>query len=35
MHFQVIFYETVDGKCPVGDFLQGLDKKLRRQEDGR
>jgi len=27
--FEVIFYETEDGKCPVELFLQGLDPKMR------
>ena len=34
MKFQVVFYETADGKCPVGEFLQGLDKKLRAKTVG-
>lgn len=29
MKFEVIFYETPDGKTPVYTFLESLDKKMR------
>ena len=29
--FEVIFYETVDGKCPVTDFINGLSLKMREK----
>ena len=27
--FEVIFYETLDGECPIEEFLNSLDKKMR------
>ena len=29
MKFEVIFYETPDGKVPARDFIYGLDSKMR------
>ena len=29
--FEIIFYETVDGKCPVTDFMDSLPKKMREK----
>ena len=29
--FEIIFYETTDGKCPVTDFIDGLPKKMREK----
>lgn len=29
MKFEVILYETENGKCPVKEFLDGLDVKMR------
>ena len=29
--FEIIFYETPDGKCPVEDFINGLSKKMREK----
>lgn len=29
--FEVIFYETVDGKCPVTDFIDSLPGKMREK----
>ena len=26
--YEIIFYETEDGKCPVEDFLDGLEPKM-------
>lgn len=28
MKFEVIFYETPDGKVPARDFIYGLDSKM-------
>ena len=27
--FEIIFYETVRGECPIEEFLNSLDKKMR------
>ncbi|MDO5816487.1 MAG: type II toxin-antitoxin system RelE/ParE family toxin [Eubacteriales bacterium] len=27
--FEIIFYETVRGECPIEKFLNSLDKKMR------
>lgn len=27
--FEVIFYETLDGECPIEEFLNSFDKKMR------
>ena len=27
--FEVIFYETLDGECPIEEFQDSLDKKMR------
>lgn len=27
--FEIIFYETIKGECPVEEFLNSLDKKMR------
>lgn len=27
--FEIIFYETVMGECPIEKFLNSLDKKMR------
>ena len=32
--FEVIFYEKVNGDCPVEDFLSGLDVKMRAKMVG-
>lgn len=29
--FEIIFYETADGNCPVIDFIDGLSKKMREK----
>lgn len=29
--FEIIFYETADGKCPVADFMNSLPKKMREK----
>ena len=29
--FEIIFYETADGKCPVTDFIDSLPKKMRQK----
>lgn len=29
--FEIIFYETVDGKCPVTDFINNLPLKMREK----
>lgn len=29
--FEIIFYETADGKCPVTDFIDSLPKKMREK----
>lgn len=34
MNFEVEFYETVDGKTPVDDFLGDLDPKMRAKMVG-
>lgn len=28
---ELIFYETVNGRCPVADFLDGLSIKMRKE----
>ena len=27
--YEIIFYETVSGECPIEKFLNSLDKKMR------
>ena len=34
MNFTIIFYETVDGECPVEEFLATLEPKLRAKSVG-
>ena len=29
--FEIIFYETADGKCPVTDFIDSLPSKMREK----
>ena len=29
--FQIIFYETADGKCPVTDFINSLPQKMKEK----
>ena len=29
--FEVIFYETADGKCPVTDFINSLPQKMKEK----
>ena len=29
--FEIIFYETADGKCPVTDFINNLPSKMREK----
>ena len=29
--FEIIFYETADGKCPITDFLDNLPQKMREK----
>ena len=29
--FEIIFYETTDGKCPVADFIDNLPRKMREK----
>lgn len=26
--YEVLFYDTIDGKCPVQDFLDSLEPKI-------
>lgn len=32
---QVIYYKTIDGKCPYKDWYKKLDKSVRQQVDRR
>lgn len=32
--FQVLFYEKLDGSCPVEEFISGLDVKMRAKVVG-
>ena len=34
MKFEIIFYQTSDGKIPIHDFLSNLDTKLRAKTVG-
>ena len=34
MKFEIIFYQTLEGKMPVHDFLCSLDTKLRAKTVG-
>lgn len=34
MKFEIIFYQTSDGKIPVHEFLSSLDTKLRAKTVG-
>lgn len=28
-NFEIIFYEAINGECPIEEFLNSLDKKMR------